>query len=311
MVGRAKGSPLDGSMTRSAPMLRFPILQEFDDVFGADSSGGFEFALFLAHDEFAVRIEDGQAGDPFFEGDFIFLREIQVPIIIPNVYVNHVIVFVDERGDFLRMERSVQNMAVVAPIPTEDEENALMVFRGGGEGRGNLCRRLLRVLVKLYVRLRGFGQAPGCVLLQVTPLTRDNPPVNALPQPYLSSGNNVGFLASGSLKFYFISKDKKLSARLQILHFENFDVKTAEPRGPQRRPERRLLGGIVRLAPRSLGPGRRSCRVEGCERRFVARNNSRLPTVQWFKRGRCRHFQRLAPVGRLRRGIDHHSGQPA
>src|SRR2546423_255324 len=90
MVGRAEGSPLDGSVTRSAPMLRFPILQEFDDVFGPDSSGGFEFALFLAHDEFAVRIENGQAGDPLFEGDFILLREVQVSIIIPYVYVNHV-----------------------------------------------------------------------------------------------------------------------------------------------------------------------------------------------------------------------------
>ena len=76
MVGRAEGSPLDGSVTRSAPMLRFPILQEFDDVFGPDSSGGFEFALFLAHDEFAVWIENGQAGDPLFKGDLIFLREI-------------------------------------------------------------------------------------------------------------------------------------------------------------------------------------------------------------------------------------------
>src|SRR3981189_887097 len=273
MVGRAEGSPLDGSMTRSAPMLRFPILQEFDDVFGADSSGGFEFPLFLAHDEFAVRIEDGQAGDPLFEGDFVLLREIQVPIIIPYVYVNHVIVFVDEGGDFLRMERSVQNMAVVAPIPTEDEENALMVFRGGGEGRSDLCRCLVRVLIKLYVRLRRFGRSPGCVLFQVAPLSGDNPPVNALPQPYLSSGNNVGFLASGSLKFYFISEDKKFGARLQILHFENFDVKTAEPCGPQPRPERRLLGGIVRLAPRSLGTGRGGGRVGRWGRRLFSPHN--------------------------------------
>src|SRR6267143_7326338 len=116
MVGRPEGSPLDGSVTRSTPVLRLPVLEKFDDVFRADSSGGFEFALFLAHNEFAVRIEDGQAGDPLIEGDFIFLREIQVLIIISYVHVNHMIVFVDERGNFLRMERSVQNVAVVAPI---------------------------------------------------------------------------------------------------------------------------------------------------------------------------------------------------
>src|SRR5258708_12687983 len=93
MVGRPEGSPLDGSVTRSTPMLRLPVLEEFDDVFRADSSGGFEFALFLAHDEFAVRIENGQAGDPLFEGDFIFLRHVQVPIIIPPFYLNPLIVF--------------------------------------------------------------------------------------------------------------------------------------------------------------------------------------------------------------------------
>src|SRR5882672_6122257 len=303
---RSMGAQLDQPC-----VLRLPILQEFDDVFGSDWGGGFECALFLAHNEFAVRLEAGQAGDPLIEGDFSFLREIQVLIIISYVHVNHMIVFVDERGNFLRMERSVQNVAVVAPISAEDKENALVVFRSGGEGRRDLCRRFLRVVIELYVRLRRFGQAPGCVLLQVTPFSGDDPPVARLLQPHLSSGNNVGFLAGGSLELYFKPEDKRLGTRLQILHFENFNVKTAESRGPQRRPKRRLLGGIVCLALRSLGPGRWRFRVEGCEQRFVARNYGRLPTIQRLELRRSGHFRQLAPVGLLRRGVDYRGGLPA
>src|SRR5712675_473235 len=51
----------------SAAALRLPLLQEVHDIFGTDASGGFEFSLFLAHNEFAVGIENGQAWDPFFQ----------------------------------------------------------------------------------------------------------------------------------------------------------------------------------------------------------------------------------------------------
>ena len=80
-------------------MLRLPLLEELDHVFRADASGGFEFTLFLAHDQFAVRIEDSQAGDSLFEGDFIFLCEVQVLVVIANADMNDVLVLVDERRD--------------------------------------------------------------------------------------------------------------------------------------------------------------------------------------------------------------------
>ena len=118
--------------------MRLPIIQEFDDVLRPDSNCGFEFPLLLANDEFTVGIEDGQAGNSLFERDFVFLREIEVLVIIPDVHMNHVVVIVNDRGDFLRMECSVQNVAVVAPIPAKDEENALVVFRGCRESCSDL-----------------------------------------------------------------------------------------------------------------------------------------------------------------------------
>ena len=43
----------------SAPALRLPLLQEANDILGADASGGFEFSLFLADNKFAVGIQNG------------------------------------------------------------------------------------------------------------------------------------------------------------------------------------------------------------------------------------------------------------
>ena len=108
--------------------MRLPLLQEVDDVFRADSSGGFEFPFFLAHDEFAVRIEDGQAGDPLFQGNFVFLCEVQILVIVPYIYVNHVVVLVDQRRDLLRMESSVQNVAVVTPISAKYQNDSFVVL---------------------------------------------------------------------------------------------------------------------------------------------------------------------------------------
>src|SRR5712692_419609 len=128
MAGPVKGGSFDQNVTRSTPMLRLPPFQEINNVFRPDSGGGFEFAFFLADDEFAVGIEDGEAGDPLFEGNFIFLSEVQVLVIIPYIYMNHVVVLVEERRHLLRMERSVQNVAVVAPISAEYQNDSPMVL---------------------------------------------------------------------------------------------------------------------------------------------------------------------------------------
>src|ERR1700731_1104825 len=126
MVSKTNARSSNGKVGKSTSALRLPVIQEFDDVFRADSSCGFEFPLFLADDEFAVGIEDRQAGNSLFERDFVFLGEIEVFVIIPHVYVNHMVVFINERGDFLRMECSVQDMAVIAPIPAKDEEHTFV-----------------------------------------------------------------------------------------------------------------------------------------------------------------------------------------
>src|ERR1035437_3501463 len=112
----------------STAVLRLPPFKEFDDIFRADSGGRFELPFFLAHHGVSVWVQDGQAGNSFLEGNVVFLCKIQVLVIIPNIDMNHVIVLIDERGDLLGTKRCVQDMAVIAPISTENQNDTFMVF---------------------------------------------------------------------------------------------------------------------------------------------------------------------------------------
>ena len=108
--------------------MRLPALQKCSHIFWAKLSRGLEFPLFLAENEFAVRVKNGQAGDAFIERDSVLFGEVQILVVLPDVDVNHMIVLVDEWGDSLRAERCVQNVAVVAPVPSEYQDDALVIL---------------------------------------------------------------------------------------------------------------------------------------------------------------------------------------
>jgi hypothetical protein len=55
---QANGMYCYRKLGKSTSALRLPVIQEFDDVFRADSGGGLEFPLFLANDEFTGGIKD-------------------------------------------------------------------------------------------------------------------------------------------------------------------------------------------------------------------------------------------------------------
>src|ERR1700686_4435550 len=118
--------------TGSSPVLRLPFFKKVDDVFRADTSGGFEFPLLLAYNEFAVRIKNGQAGDPFFKGNFIFFCAVPVLVVTSHVHMNHVVVLVDEGCDLPGMKRGVQDVAVVTPIAAKHQNDSLGVFGSYG-----------------------------------------------------------------------------------------------------------------------------------------------------------------------------------
>jgi hypothetical protein len=106
-------------------------MEEVEDVFRGHGAGGLEFAPFLAEDELAVGVEDGDCWDAPIERDIVFLGDVEILVHFADVHVD------DEEGpvkggsDFRAVEGFVENVAVVAPVAAEDEEDALVGGRGG------------------------------------------------------------------------------------------------------------------------------------------------------------------------------------
>ena len=109
-------------------------MQECNNVGRGENGAVVEFTVLLGENEFAVRIEDGEAGNARrrLQRDAVVVGEIEVAIaLVTDTDVHDMKVGVDERSDGLRVERRIENVAVVAPVPAEDEDHALVVFRSG------------------------------------------------------------------------------------------------------------------------------------------------------------------------------------
>src|SRR5579864_5303675 len=234
--GTIKGSNGDAPAqfgSGSAAALRLPLRQELDDVLRTDAHGGFEFPLFLADDQLPVRIENGQAGDTLFQGNFIFLCEVQVLVILADVHMHHVKVVVNQGRDLPGAESGVQNVAVVTPIAAKNQNDALVIFRGSAQRGGNFRGGFLGIRIKLRIRFGGLGKAARGFLHHGAPLRRHDAPLTQLLHPYLRPGNHGGFFSAGSLELQFIAQNKSLDAGLQVFLLEYFDVKMTETSGPQ------------------------------------------------------------------------------
>jgi len=66
---------------------RLPLVEESEDIIGRHGTGGFEFAAFLAEEELAVGVQDGDSGDATLERDIVFLGNIEILVHLPDVDV--------------------------------------------------------------------------------------------------------------------------------------------------------------------------------------------------------------------------------
>jgi len=107
----------------------------------------------LAVQEFAPAGEHGYDWYPLNWG-VVFLRNIKIFVALADVDVNNVIVLMNQRLDVGLMKPVIQGKAVEAPVRSENEKHALVVF----------CRslqRLSNLLVSVssrWVELAKFGR---------------------------------------------------------------------------------------------------------------------------------------------------------
>ena len=66
----------------------FPFVEEGQDVFRGHGTGSFELAAFLAEEELAVGIDNGDGGNATFERNVVFLGDIEIFVHLADVDVN-------------------------------------------------------------------------------------------------------------------------------------------------------------------------------------------------------------------------------
>ena len=80
-------------------------------------------------------------------------------VVAAYVDVDYVIVGGDQRGDRGRMERGIEDVAVVAPIAAENHEHILVIFRGGCQSRIEVLLRFAGIRIEIRVGDGGLRQA--------------------------------------------------------------------------------------------------------------------------------------------------------
>ena len=84
--------------------------------------------------------------------------------------MHDVVVRIDEGRNGLGVKRRIQDVAVVAPVSAEDQEDALVVLRSCGQRGCDRRRSFSWVGIELCVGLRRFGKAHRRLGDQITSL---------------------------------------------------------------------------------------------------------------------------------------------
>ena len=111
----------------------FPLVEEGEDVGGGQGAGGLKLTLFLAEEELAGGIENGNGGNAALEGHLVLLGEIEVFVATADVHMDDYKIFVEEGGDFGAVKGFVESVAIEAPIGAENDKNTFVRGRGGME----------------------------------------------------------------------------------------------------------------------------------------------------------------------------------
>jgi hypothetical protein len=111
----------------------FPLIEKREDVGVGQGAGGLKLAVFLAEEELAGGIENGDGGNAALERHLVLLGEIEILLATADVHVDDYKIFVEEGGDFGAVKGFVEGVAVEAPIGAKDDKNTFVRGQGGME----------------------------------------------------------------------------------------------------------------------------------------------------------------------------------
>ena len=251
-----------------------PLVEEIEDVFGSHGASGFEFAAFLAEEELAVVIENGNGGNAAFEGNIVFLGDVEILVHLADVDVDNDEGFIEGGSDFGAVEGFVEDVAIEAPVAAEDDEDAFVAGRGRLEGVGNFGVGIERGIVDLLAVERLAETRGGGALHD------DEGPVLGFLMPALDHGDEF-FLRSGAgLEGKGDLEDEEMEIGLRLAFLEEVGGKTGESLGFEGGPEGEFVGERERLVVEAGDMGLGGLAVEGGESRGVSGEDGGTPLLE-------------------------------
>lgn len=158
-------------------------MEEGEDVFGSHAAGGFEFTAFLAKEELAIGVEDGDRRNATVERDVIPFGDVEILVHLADVDVDDDEGFVEGGSDFGRMKGFIEDVAIETPVAAEDHQDAFVGSGGGVNGFGDFGigvggSRIDLPVVERLAKARGVG-----------PLLDGEKPLSAFLSPPLEHGD--------------------------------------------------------------------------------------------------------------------------
>src|SRR5882724_999809 len=137
LVPRRKNS--NESILRRA---RFPLVEKVQNVFGCHRARRFELPAFLAEEQLPVAFQHRDCGDASVERHIILFRNVQVLVHLADIHVHHFKRFLHRGRNFRAVERFLEYVAVVAPVPSKDDKHSLAPTGGLVDSRRNFRFRI-------------------------------------------------------------------------------------------------------------------------------------------------------------------------
>src|SRR5437588_6091119 len=133
--GMVESGPLNQHYVNEKLSLWLPLVQKGDDVVGIERPRRLPLTIFLRINQLTVSVENCQRRHTLIEWSLVLRGQIIVFLaVVADVHMHNPEILLHEGRDIGLMKCLVKYMAVVAPVPTEDQDHTLMIFLRLGYG---------------------------------------------------------------------------------------------------------------------------------------------------------------------------------
>lgn len=113
----------------------------------------FKFCVALRIQNTSRTIQHHKRRHSFAERDTVFAGEVEIRVILPDVYIDQHIVCTEQRSIARVMEVEIEQVAIDAPVAAKHQQDILMLCGGLKDRLANVFSRIGRCRIKLRLHL--------------------------------------------------------------------------------------------------------------------------------------------------------------